>query len=64
MSLTTKSSIMTEPYPYPVTQNSANFVSLRLSATNFLRWKTQTLNILESYDLQGFITGETKALSN
>jgi hypothetical protein len=51
----------TEDYPYPVTQNVANFVSLHLSSTNFLRWKTQMMNILESYDLQGFVTGETKA---
>lgn len=63
MSPTAKSSTTTEPYPYPVTQNVANFVSLRLNATNFLRWKTQMLNILESYDLQGFIIGETKAPS-
>ena len=36
--------------PNLVTQNIANFVSLRLSSTNFLLWKTQMLNILESYD--------------
>uniref|UniRef100_A0A2N9F121 Reverse transcriptase Ty1/copia-type domain-containing protein n=1 Tax=Fagus sylvatica TaxID=28930 RepID=A0A2N9F121_FAGSY len=53
-------SIQIDEYPYPVTQNVANFVSLKLSSTNFLLWKTQMLNILESYDLQGFITGETK----
>ena len=49
----------TDKYPYPVTQNIANFVSLRLTSTNFLLWKTQMLNILESYDLQGFINGDT-----
>ncbi|XP_065619866.1 uncharacterized protein LOC136063425 [Quercus suber] len=49
----------TDNYPYPVTQNIANFVSLRLTSTNFLLWKTQMLNILESYDLQGFINGDT-----
>ena len=51
--------IQTDNYPYPVTQNIANFVSLRLTSTNFLLWKTQMLNILESYDLQGFINGDT-----
>ena len=35
-------------------------MSLRLSSTNFLHWKTQMLNILESYDLQGFINGEVQ----
>nr|POF03287.1 hypothetical protein CFP56_46105 [Quercus suber] len=59
MSSSSNSSQVDE-YPYPVTQNVANFVSLCLSSTNFLLWKTQMLNILESYDLQGFITGETK----
>ena len=59
MSSSSNSSQVDE-YPYPVTQNVANFVSLRLSSTNFLLWKTQMLNILESYDLQGFITSETK----
>ena len=54
------SSTQPDEYPYPVTQNVANFVSLCLSSTNFLLWKTQMLNILESYDLQGFISGETK----
>nr|POF03490.1 hypothetical protein CFP56_52053 [Quercus suber] len=51
-----------DDYPYPVTQNIANFVSLRLSSTNFLLWKTQMLNILENYDLQGFINGEVQPL--
>jgi hypothetical protein len=51
----------TEDYPYPMTQNVANFVSLHLSSTNFLCWKTQMMNILESYNLQGFVTRETKA---
>ena len=63
MSSTTNSSLsstQSEEYPYHVTQNVANFVSLKLSSTNFLLWKSQMLNILESYDLQGFITGEAK----
>ena len=59
MSSSSNSSQVDE-YPYLVTQNVANFVSLCLSSTNFLLWKTQMLNILESYDLQGFIIGETK----
>nr|POE92973.1 hypothetical protein CFP56_48119 [Quercus suber] len=54
------SSTQSEENPYHVTQNVSNFVSLKLSSTNFLLWKTQMLNILESYDLQGFITGEAK----
>ena len=63
MSSTTNSSLsstQSEEYPYHVTQNVANFVSLKLSSTNFLLWKSQMLNILESYDLQSFITGEAK----
>ena len=43
-----------------MTQNVANFVSLKLSSTNFFLRKTQIVNILESYDLHGFITGEAK----
>ena len=63
MSTTSSSSptlTQSNDYPYPMTQNIANFVSLRLSSTNFLFWKTQMLNILESYDLQGFINGEVQ----
>lgn len=63
MSSNSSSSTNTIPInenPDLVTQNIANFVSLHLSSTNFLLWKTQMLNILESYDLQGFVTGETQ----
>ena len=63
MSTTSSSSpalTQSDDYPYPVTQNIANFVSLHLSSTNFLLWKTQMLNILESYNLQGFINGEVQ----
>ena len=52
--------IQSDDYLYLVTQNIANFVSLRFSSTNFLLWKTQMLNILENYDLQGFINGEVQ----
>lgn len=56
-------STQTHDYPCLMTQNVTNFVSLRLSSINFLLWKTQMMNILESYDLQGFVIGETKAPS-
>lgn len=50
-------------YPYPATQNIDNFLSIKLSSSNFLLWKTQILNILETYDVQGFINGDTPSLS-
>ncbi|KAA8546621.1 hypothetical protein F0562_002640 [Nyssa sinensis] len=58
MSTNSSLSSPSEEYPYPVTQNISNFVSIKLSSNNFLLWKTQMLNILESYDLQGFLNGE------
>ncbi|KAK1559196.1 hypothetical protein Q3G72_011735 [Acer saccharum] len=43
-------------YPYPATINVANFVSLKLTSTNYLLWETQVLALIESQDLLGFIT--------
>ncbi|KAI9196207.1 hypothetical protein LWI28_021934 [Acer negundo] len=36
----------------------ANFVSLKLTCTNYLLWETQVLALIESQDLLGFITGD------
>lgn len=49
----------TSKYPYPANLNVANFVSLKLSASNYLLWETQVLSLIESQDLLGFITGNT-----
>jgi hypothetical protein len=48
-------------YAYPANLNVANFVSLKLTSTNFLLWETQVLSLIESQDLLGFITGSTSA---
>ncbi|KAF3771580.1 hypothetical protein EJ110_NYTH60117 [Nymphaea thermarum] len=50
-------------FPYPYTISVANFVSLKLRAENFLLWKTQILALIESQDLQGFLTGDVIAPS-
>nr|CAD1822622.1 unnamed protein product [Ananas comosus var. bracteatus] len=50
----------TSKYPYPCILNVANFVSLKLTTTNYLLWETQVLSLIESQDLLGFITGESK----
>ena len=44
-------------YAYPSNLNVANFVSLKLTSTNFLLWETQVISLIESQDLIGFITG-------
>ncbi|KAK2965713.1 hypothetical protein RJ640_022240 [Escallonia rubra] len=36
----------------------ANFVSLKLSTSNYLLWETQMLSLIESQDLLGFINGD------
>ena len=46
-------------YPYPATINVANFVSMKLTSSNYLLWETQVTSLIESQDLLGFITGET-----
>ncbi|KAF7149901.1 hypothetical protein RHSIM_Rhsim02G0228300 [Rhododendron simsii] len=44
-------------YPYPCQINVANFVSLRLTETNYLLWRTQILSLIESQDVLGFVDG-------
>nr|CAD1838683.1 unnamed protein product [Ananas comosus var. bracteatus] len=46
---TTFSNIMTSTskYPYPCNLNVANFVSLKLTTTNYLLWETQVLIIID-----------------
>ncbi|KAF3772166.1 hypothetical protein EJ110_NYTH58366 [Nymphaea thermarum] len=48
-------------YPYPLNLNVANFVSLKLTHNNFLLWKTQILALIESQDMEGFLTGSIAA---
>ncbi|XP_049931227.1 uncharacterized protein LOC126409236 [Nymphaea colorata] len=50
-----------QKFPCPSTLNVANFISVKLSQTNFLLWKTQVFCLIESQDLQGFINGEVTA---
>ncbi|KAK2972647.1 hypothetical protein RJ640_003025 [Escallonia rubra] len=45
-------------YAYPCNLNVANFVSLKLSTSNYLLWETQVLSLIESQDLLGFINGD------
>ncbi|KAF3785099.1 hypothetical protein EJ110_NYTH29066 [Nymphaea thermarum] len=51
-------------YPYPLNLNVSNFVSLKLTHSNFLLWKTQILALIESQDMEGFLTGSTPAPPN
>ncbi|KAF3792457.1 hypothetical protein EJ110_NYTH11411 [Nymphaea thermarum] len=46
-------------YPYPFNLNVANFVSIKLTQSNFLLWQTQVLGLIESQDMTGFVNGET-----
>jgi hypothetical protein len=48
-------------YAYPANLNVANFISLKLTSTNFLLWEIQVLSLIESRDLLGFITGTISA---
>ncbi|KAF3778514.1 hypothetical protein EJ110_NYTH43364 [Nymphaea thermarum] len=48
-------------YPYHLNLNVANFVSLKLTHNNFLLWKTQILALIESQDMEGFLTGSIAA---
>ncbi|KAF7151725.1 hypothetical protein RHSIM_Rhsim02G0101900 [Rhododendron simsii] len=50
-------------YPYPCQINVANFVSLRLTETNYLLWRTQILSLIESQDVLGFVDGGEPMLS-
>ncbi|KAF3781526.1 hypothetical protein EJ110_NYTH36755 [Nymphaea thermarum] len=51
-------------YPYLLNLNVSNFVSLKLTHNNFLLWKTQILALIESQDMEGFLTGSTPAPPN
>ncbi|KAK2986127.1 hypothetical protein RJ640_024676 [Escallonia rubra] len=44
-------------YPYPSALNIGNFVSLKLTQTNFLLWKTQIMGLIESQEMMGFLDG-------
>ncbi|KAF8392751.1 hypothetical protein HHK36_023100 [Tetracentron sinense] len=46
-------------YPFPSSSiNVSNYVSMKLSSSNFLLWKMQVMSLLESEDMLGFIDGE------
>ncbi|KAK2970476.1 hypothetical protein RJ640_028565 [Escallonia rubra] len=45
-------------YAYPCNLNVANFVSLKLSTSNYLLWETQMMSLIESQDFLGFINGD------
>ncbi|KAK2988460.1 hypothetical protein RJ640_007490 [Escallonia rubra] len=51
-------SSVTVKYPYPATLNVGNFVSLRLTPSNYLLGKTQISALIESQDMQRFLDGE------
>lgn len=46
-------------YPYPSIINIVNFISLKLTQTNYLLWKTQIVSLIERQDLEGFIYENT-----
>ncbi|XXG63790.1 hypothetical protein AAC387_Pa05g1894 [Persea americana] len=46
---------LSQKYPYPSTLNVGNFVSIRLTQTNFPLWKTQIMGLVESQDMLGLI---------
>ncbi|KAK2982256.1 hypothetical protein RJ640_016386 [Escallonia rubra] len=48
-------------YAYPYNLNIENFVSLKLSTSNYLLWETQMMSLIESQDLLGFIHGDIVA---
>ena len=49
------------PYPHPAQLNISNFVSLDLNSSNYVLWRAQMRNLIESQDLGGFISGDTLA---
>lgn len=44
-------------YPYPATINVANFVSLKLTQSNYFLWKTHIISLIESQEVVAFVTG-------
>lgn len=49
-------------YPYPYTVNVGNFISIKLTHSNFLLWKTQFMGLIESQNMLGFIEGDYSTL--
>ncbi|KAK2990485.1 hypothetical protein RJ640_011652 [Escallonia rubra] len=45
-------------YPYPAALNIGNFVSVKLTPSNFLLWKTQFTGLAESQEMIGFLDGD------
>lgn len=49
------------PYPFPTGLHVTSSVTLKLSESNYLLWKTQFEALLSSQKLLGFVTGQVKA---
>ncbi|XP_010481200.1 PREDICTED: uncharacterized protein LOC104760047 [Camelina sativa] len=47
-----------DPYPFPSNIHVASSVTIKLSDTNYLLWKTQFESLLRSQKLLGFVNGE------
>ncbi|XXG47003.1 hypothetical protein AAC387_Pa02g1716 [Persea americana] len=56
-------SSLAKKYPYPSNLNIGNFVSIKLSQTNCLLWRTQMLGLIESQDMMCFVNGTLAAPS-
>ncbi|XP_059633233.1 protein ACCELERATED CELL DEATH 6-like isoform X2 [Cornus florida] len=48
-------------YPYPVAIKVRDYVSIKLSTDNYLRWKRLIRRLIKSQGLLGFINGEVSA---
>lgn len=47
------------PYPFPSNLHVLNSVTLKLTDSNYLLWKTQFESLLSSQKLLGFVNGST-----
>ncbi|CAK9136898.1 unnamed protein product [Ilex paraguariensis] len=45
-------------YPYPSEVNVGDLVSIKLSQTNYVSWKSRMFRLIESHGLDGFINGK------
>lgn len=50
-----------DPYPFPSNIHVASSVTIKLSDTNYLLWKTQFESLLRSQKLLGFVNGQIPA---
>lgn len=47
-----------DPYPFPTSVHITSSVTIKLSDSNYLLWKTQMESLLRSQKLLGFVTGQ------